>query len=258
MLDWSQTYAAIWRAKKGALRAVSAIDPIRLDDLVGIEHQKNALLENTRRFVEGKPANNALLWGARGTGKSSLIKALLNTLAPEGLRLIEMDREDLDDLIDIADDIRALPYRFILFCDDLSFEEGEQGYRGLKRILEGSIEAPPQNLRIYATSNRRHLVPEFTSDNVGTRVGSDGEIHYGDSVEEKISLSDRFGLWLSFYQGSQEEYLFIVNSYFPNYQGDPELLRREALRFAQHRASRSGRTAKQFYNYFSGLRSSDY
>jgi len=254
MLDWSQTHAAIWRAKKGTLRAVSAIDPIRLEDLVGIEYQKETLLENTRRFVEGKPANNALLWGARGTGKSSLIKALLNTLAPEGLRLIEMDREDLDDLIDIADDIRKLPYRFILFCDDLSFEEGEQGYRGLKRILEGSIEAPPENLRIYATSNRRHLVPEFQSDNHATRIGSDGEIHYGDSVEEKISLSDRFGLWLSFYQGTQEEYLSIVNSYFPDYQGDSEELRREALRFAQLRASRSGRTAKQFYNFFSSSR----
>jgi predicted AAA+ superfamily ATPase len=249
-MDFQNSYAAIWRAKKELLKPVKHLEDISFDNLIGIERQKVKLIENTRRFLEGLPANNVLLWGARGTGKSSLIKALLNTYKDEGLRVIEIERDDLDDLIEISDIIRDLPYRFIIFCDDLSFEEGEKGYKGLKRILEGSIEAPPENIKIYATSNRRHLITEYHRDNQGISLGSNGEIHYSDSVEEKISLSDRFGLWLAFYHGSQQEYLDIVDSYFKDFKGDRELLHKEALRFAQSRASKSGRTAKQFYNSY--------
>jgi hypothetical protein len=248
-IDWKNCFGAIWRAKKEYLKPVVDIDKITFDDLIGIDRQKNELIINTERFLNDLPSNNVLLWGARGTGKSSLIKALLNAYQVKNLRIIEIDRDDLDDLIEISDMIRHLPYKFIIFCDDLSFEEGEKGYKGLKRILEGSIETPPNNVKIYATSNRRHLITEYRSDNEGTKV-ENGELHYSDSVEEKISLSDRFGLWLSFYSGSQAEYLTVVDSYFKEYKGDRELLHLEALRFAQVRASRSGRTAKQFYNSF--------
>jgi predicted AAA+ superfamily ATPase len=252
-IDWKNCFGAIWRAKKEYLKPVIHIDEITFDDLINIDRQKNELRINTERFLNDLPSNNVLLWGARGTGKSSLIKALLNAYQAKNLRIIEIDRDDLDDLIEISDMIRHLPYKFIIFCDDLSFEEGEKGYKGLKRILEGSIETPPNNVKIYATSNRRHLITEYRSDNEGTKV-ENGELHYSDSVEEKISLSDRFGLWLSFYSGSQAEYLTVVESYFKDYQGDRELLHAEALRFAQVRASRSGRTAKQFYNsYFKSL-----
>jgi uncharacterized protein len=249
-IDWQNCFAAIWRPKNEYLKPVKYIDGIGFESLVGIEQQKLKLIENTERFLDGLPSNNVLLWGARGTGKSSLVKALLNTYAPKNLRVIEIDRDDLDDLIEISDMIRDLPYKFIIFCDDLSFEEGEKGYKGLKRILEGSIETPPENLKIYATSNRRHLITEYQRENDGTVVGNNGEIHYSDSVEEKISLSDRFGLWISFYSGTQAEYLEVVDSYFKDYKGDRELLHTEALRFAQSRASKSGRTAKQFYNTF--------
>lgn len=251
-IDWKNCYAAIYRAKKEYLKPVFHLDTPSLDSLVGIQRQKAELLENTQRFVEGLPSNNALLWGARGTGKSSIVKAMLGHFKQRGLRLIEIDRDDLDALIDIADGIRDLPYYFIIFCDDLSFEEGERGYKGLKRILEGSIELPPQNIKIYATSNRRHLIPEYHSENQSVHVGKEGEIHYSDSVEEKISLSDRFGLWLSFYSGNQKEYLDIVDSYFKDFTGNVELLHQKALQFAASRASKSGRTAKQFYNSFYG------
>lgn len=250
-MDWKNTFAAIYRAKKEALKPVKYLDEITLNDLVGIEQQKEEILLNTKRFLNDLPANNVLLWGARGTGKSSLIKAILNEFKQEGLRLIEIDRDDLDDLIEIADEIRELPYKFIIFCDDLSFEEGEKGYKGLKRILEGSIEQSPKNIKIYATSNRRHLITEYQRDNNGTKVGNNGEIHYSDSVEEKISLSDRFGLWLGFYHGTQDEYLSVVDSYFKNYEGDKEELHKLALQFAQRRASKSARTAKQFFNAIS-------
>jgi predicted AAA+ superfamily ATPase len=249
-IDWKNDFAAIWRARRELLKPVKHIENISFDDLIGIERQKNVVIENTERFLDNLPSNNVLLWGARGTGKSSLVKALLNTYASKGLRVIEIDRDDLDDLIEISDMIRHLPYKFIIFCDDLSFEEGEKGYKGLKRVLEGSIESPPENVKIYATSNRRHLITEYHSDNDGTTVGSNGEIHYSDSVEEKISLSDRFGMWISFYHGTQAEYLEVVDSYFKEYQGDREFLHAEALRFAQSRASKSGRTAKQFYNSY--------
>ncbi|WP_345994065.1 ATP-binding protein [Sulfurimonas sp. HSL-1716] len=249
-MDWKNCYGAIWRAKKEYLKPVKNIDGITFDDLVGIERQKKEIIRNTERFLDDLPSNNVLLWGARGTGKSSLIKAVLNEYGTRGLRIIEIDRDDLDDLIEIADLIRNLPYKFIVFCDDLSFEEGEKGYKGLKRILEGSIEAPPENVKIYATSNRRHLITEYQRDNEGTVIGNNGELHYSDSVEEKISLSDRFGLWLSFYHGTQAEYLKVVDSYFKEYEGDREILHAEALRFAQVRASKSARTAKQFYNSY--------
>ena len=249
-INWKSDNAAIWRAKKEFLKPVKHIENITFDNLIGIDIQKQQLIHNTERFLDGLPSNNVLLWGARGTGKSSLIKAILNKYADKGLRVIEIDRDDLDDLIEISDMIRNLPYRFIIFCDDLSFEEGEKGYKGLKRILEGSIESPPENVKIYATSNRRHLITEYRSDNEGTKLGANGEIHYSDSVEEKISLSDRFGLWISFYHGNQVEYLEVVDSYFQDYKGDREFLHAEALRFAQARASKSARAAKQFYNSF--------
>lgn len=250
-LDWHQVEAAIWEPHSASLRAVKRIDPIRLDQLIGLDQQKSALLENTRRFLAGEPANNVLLWGARGTGKSSLLKAAFNAFRDQGLRLIQVDRDDLAALPRIVAGIRDLPHRFLVYCDDLSFAEHERGYRQLKTVLEGSIELPPENLRIYATSNRRHLLPEAMRDNLETRV-EDGEIHYGDAVEEKISLSDRFGLWLSFYSGSHAHYLEIVDSLFQGPDIDREALHEAALLFAASRGSRSGRTAQQFFNQYSG------
>lgn len=249
-IDWENCFAAIYRAKTSSLKPVKYLDSITLDDLVGISKQKEQVIRNTKRFLDGNLSNNVLLWGARGTGKSSLIKALLNEYKNDGLRVIEIDRDDLDELIDISDVIREESFKFIIFCDDLSFEETEKGYKGLKRVLEGSIEAPATNIKIYATSNRRHIVAEYQRDNEGTSVANNGEIHYSDSVEEKISLSDRFGLSIGFYSKTQQEYLEVVNSYFKNYKGDKEELHKKALQFAQSRASKSPRTAKQFYNSF--------
>ena len=248
-IDWANTYAALWRQHTQQLRAVKRLDAIRLDQLVGIDRQKQALLENTRAFIAGQPANNALLWGSRGTGKSSLVKGLLNQFSDQGLRLLEVDREDLQWLPEITDLICDQPYRFILYCDDLSFEEGDASYKGLKRILEGSIELPPENLLVYATSNRRHLLPEFMEDNLSSKVVGN-EVHYADAIEEKISLSDRFGLWLSFYQPNQQQFLNIVESYFPDYP-NVEVLHREALTFARGRGNHNGRTAQQFARQFS-------
>ena len=248
-IDWNKTYAAIWRQRKAYLRPVQKIDSVALVDLVGIDQQKQRLIENTLRFINDKPANNALLWGARGTGKSSLIKALLNEYKEDGLRIIEVDKTDIMYLPEIVDDIRELPQWFVLFCDDLSFETTETSYKALKSVLEGSIELPPNNVLLYATSNRRHLVPEFMSDNLDTvNIGS--ELHYSDNVEEKISLSDRFGLCLSFYSISQKEFLTIVDSYFPNYERSRDELHDAALKFSRERGARSGRTAKQFYNSY--------
>jgi len=251
-IDWDQIYAAVWRQQTSKLRPVRAIDPITLDTLIGIEVQKEALVKNTERFVARKPANNALLWGARGTGKSSLIKALLNRYKLNGLRLIEVFKSDLHNLPFIVDSIRELPHRFIIYCDDFTFEENDNSYIALKTILDGSVEQPPTNVLLYATSNRRHLMPEYMKDNLETSI-VDGELHYSDSVEEKISLSDRFGLWLSFYQVDMEGYLRIVESYFPNYKGDKTKLFEAARMFSLSRASKSGRTAKQFYNFYSGI-----
>lgn len=246
-IDWNNTHAAIWRPGSGRLRPVHRADPVRPEQLLGVERQKRALMTNTERFLAGQGANNALLWGSRGTGKSSLIKAMLNAYAERGLRMIEVDADDLGDLPEIIDPLLALPYRFVIFCDDLSFEQGDSRYKGLKRVLEGSLELPPENVLVYASSNRRHLLPEQASDNQGTRVVGT-ELHHGDAVEEKISLSDRFGLWLSFYPISQPEYLEIVDFYFRDWSGDHDELHAEAIRFAQARGVRSGRVARQFFN----------
>lgn len=249
-IDWSKTPAAIWRPRRGILRPVKDLDPIQLDQLLGIDQQKQKLIDNTERFLQGLSANNALLWGSRGTGKSSLVKALLNRYFEEGLRVIEIEKDDLIDLPEIVDDIRELPQRFIIFCDDLSFAEGENSYKAMKSVLDGSIERPPRNVIIYATSNRRHLMPEYKSDNTQTELVA-GELHYGDSVEERLSLADRFGLWLSFYPINWEEYFRIVDSYFPDYEGDRKELHEAARQFALLRASHSGRTARQFYLSYS-------
>lgn len=255
-INWQTTVAAVWRSNKQSLKAVKTIDVVYLDQLIGIDRQKKELIENTKNFIAKKPANNALLWGSRGTGKSSLIKALLNEYQKEDLRLIEIFKTELHNLPDIVDDIRELPYRFIIYCDDFSFDINDDSYIALKTVLEGSIEAAPENVIIYATSNRRHLVPETRQDNNESQM-IDGELHYTDAIEEKISLSDRFGLWLSFYQPDQDTYLNMVESYFKNNKKsllykDRAELHRQAVRFATSRASRSGRTAKQFFNYYAG------
>jgi len=249
-IDWSNTAAAVWRARQDFLRPVKSVDPVTLDSLIGIDEQKRQLVRNTERFLSGQPVNNALLWGARGTGKSSLIKAILNEYQDRDLRLIEVFKNDLQNLPDIVDQIRDLEYRFIIYCDDFSFDEGDTSYIVLKTVLDGSIEAPPDNVVLYATSSRRHLMPEYMKDNLDSGV-VDGELHYADAIEEKVSLSDRFGLWLSFYSPDQQGYLAIVDSYFADYQGDRSRLHEEAIRFAMRRASRSGRTAKQFFNAWS-------
>lgn len=249
-IDWDNINAALWRHHKAILQPVQHVDPVRLQDLIGITDQASALSRNTERFLQQLPANNALLWGARGTGKSSLIKAILNEYKDRGLRLIQIFKHDLHDLFDMVSEIRDLPYRFIIYCDDFSFEMNDDSYVALKTVLEGSIEQAPDNVLIYATSNRRHLLPETMQDNLASKMVGE-ELHYADAIEEKISLSDRFGLWLSFYQPNQDAYLNIIDSYFKDYAGNRKELHREAIRFAQTRASRSGRTAKQFYNYFS-------
>ncbi|MDR2623522.1 MAG: ATP-binding protein [Methanobrevibacter sp.] len=248
MIDWKKTPAAIYRAKNDSLKPVFETDPIALDNLLNIDHQKKILLENTEKFIKGEPASHALMWGSKGTGKSSLIKAILNHFFNDGLRLIEFFKDDLGALVDIGDEIKKLPYKFIVFSDDLSFDLCDSSYNGIKSIIEGSIELPPKNILIYATSNRRHLIPEYFSDNDETIVDN-GEIHYSDNVEEKISLADRFGLWIPFYQGNINDYLRIVDSYFPHISDNKrEKLHVEAKKFSSLRGgSKSGRTAKQFY-----------
>lgn len=248
-VDWHIHRAAIWRSRTQTLRAVTHIDTIELDDLKQIDVQKRHLLENTLNFVNGATVNNVLMWGARGTGKSSLVKALLNKYAEWGLRVVEVDKDDLVDLPEIVDEIRDLPYRFILFCDDLSFSEGETSYKALKSVLEGSIESPPENVVLYATSNRRHLIPEHARDNDDVAIVN-GELHYGDVVEEKLSLADRFGLWVSFYPFSWDEYFALIDHYFEDVPGDKAAIREQARQFALLRATHSGRTAKQFYKQF--------
>ena len=250
-IDWQTTYAAIWRPRKGYLRAIDNIDPIGLERLIGIDEQKAQLMRNTDRFLIGAAANNALLWGARGTGKSSLIKAILNEFKSRGLRLIQVDRNDLVELPEIVDDIRKLSQRFIVFCDDMTFEQGEASYRALKSVLDGSIEEPPANVLIYATSNRRHLLPESMSENQeAVLVGRD--LHLGDTIEEKLALSDRFGLWLSFYPVNWQGYLDIIDHYFEQYRGDRKALHEAAKQFAMARGgTKSGRAALQFYKAYS-------
>ncbi|MGL1833230.1 ATP-binding protein [Rhodocyclaceae bacterium SMB388] len=248
--DWSGTTAFRWRRRngRGALQAVPQPHRIRLQDLKDIDEQKSRIDRNTRQFIEGRLANNVLLTGARGTGKSSLVKALLNAYAQRGLRLIEIDKDDLVDLPELVELVHDRPERFIVFCDDLSFEEAEPGYKALKSVLDGSVAAVPDNVLIYATSNRRHLMPEYHDENLLTRH-IDGEVHPGEAVEEKISLSDRFGLWVSFYPFSQEEYLAIVGHWLKTFGASKREIvacRQEALQWALMRGSRSGRVAWQF------------
>ncbi|MDX1803076.1 MAG: ATP-binding protein [Alcanivorax sp.] len=249
-IDWRSTPAAIWRGRRRALRAIAHPDPVRLEDLLGIDTQKARLIQNTERFLAGQPCNHVLLWGSRGTGKSSVVKALLNSYHRQGLRVIQVDKDDLVDLPEIVDDIRERRQRFIVYCDDLSFEDGENQYKHLKTVLEGSLELPPENVRIYATSNRRHLVPEYLKDNAQSQV-VDREIHHGDVVEERISLADRFGLGLSFYPISEAQYFAIVDHLFGAVADRPQLHVR-ARRFSMEKGVRSGRTARQFYNQFVG------
>jgi hypothetical protein len=252
--DWDNAIAFRWRRPggkdgRGYLQSVTHIGHITLSDLHNIEQQKQQIEQNTRQFVHGKPANNVLLTGARGTGKSSLIKACLNQYAKQGLRLIEVDKDDLVDLPDIVDLVAGRPERFIIFCDDLSFEEGEGGYKALKVALDGSVAAQSDNVLIYATSNRRHLMPERMSDNASYTHTEDGDLHPGETVEEKISLSERFGLWVSFYPFRQDDYLDIVAHWLRHFGvGDDQIAEAQpdALRWALQRGSRSGRVAWQF------------
>jgi predicted AAA+ superfamily ATPase len=255
--DWSAAVAFRYRRRGGSglIEPVRHAASIRLDALVEVEPQKERLLRNTAQFMAGQGANNVLLTGARGTGKSSLVKACLNEFAPQGLRLIEVDKTDLVDLPDIVDLVAERPERFIVFCDDLSFDEGEPGYKALKSILDGSIAQASDNVLIYATSNRRHLLPEYMKENLSYRHTEDGEVHPGEVVEEKISLSERFGLWVSFYPFSQDEYLAIVAQWLRNFgvtEAAIAAARQESLVWALERGSRSGRVAYQFARDYSG------
>jgi predicted AAA+ superfamily ATPase len=256
--DWDAAIAFRYRKRSvnhGNLEPVRHIGAIQLSDLKEIDVQKEKIERNTKQFVEGKSANNVLLTGARGTGKSSLIKACLNAYSSQGLRLIEVDKADLVDLPDIVDVVSARSEKFIVFCDDLSFEEGEPGYKALKSILDGTIAASSPNVLIYATSNRRHLLPEYMKENLTYQHTDDGEVHPGEGVEEKISLSERFGLWISFYPFNQEEYLAIVIQWLQHFGVDhkkfPES-RPQSLVWALERGSRSGRVAYQFARDFVG------
>ena len=255
--DWSASVAFRYRKRggSGVLEPVRHVATIRLEQLREVEPQKERLLRNTRQFVESVGANNVLLTGARGTGKSSLIKACLNDFADRGLRLIEVDKADLVDLPDIVDLVADRPERFIVFCDDLSFDEGEPGYKALKSILDGSVSQSSDNVLIYATSNRRHLLPEYMKENLSYQHLENGEVHPGEVIEEKISLSERFGLWVSFYPFSQDEYLAIVAQWLRGF-GVPDdaiaAARQESLVWALERGSRSGRVAFQFAKDYSG------
>lgn len=255
--DWSSSVAFRYRKRGGSgrLEPVRHVATIRLADLCEVEPQKERLLRNTRQFVGGHGANNVLLTGARGTGKSSLIKACLNEFAPQGLRLIEVDKADLVDLPDIVDLVGERPERFVIFCDDLSFDEGEAGYKALKSILDGSVAQASENVLIYATSNRRHLLPEYMKENLTYQHTEDGEVHPGEVVEEKISLSERFGLWVSFYPFTQAEYLTIVAAWLHAFGVDDAAIaaaRQESLVWALERGSRSGRVAYQFARDYAG------
>lgn len=255
--DWSASIAFRYRRRgnSGVIEPVRHVATIRLADIVEVEPQKERLVRNTAQFVAGHGANNVLLTGARGTGKSSLIKACLNEFAPQGLRLIEVDKADLVDLPDLVDLVAGRPERFVVFCDDLSFDEGEPGYKALKSILDGSVSQASDNVLIYATSNRRHLLPEYMKENLTYTHTEDGEVHPGEVVEEKISLSERFGLWVSFYPFTQDEYLAIVAQWLRGFGVDEAAIaaaRQESLVWALERGSRSGRVAFQFAKDYSG------
>ena len=256
--DWNDAIA--WRYRKrangcGVLEPVRHVGAMQLSDLQNIDVQKEKIARNTEQFVSGRTANNVLLTGARGTGKSSLIRACLHSYAPQGLRLIEVDKADLTDLPDIVDVVASRPEKFIIYCDDLSFEEGEPGYKAMKSMLDGSVSAATANVLVYATSNRRHLLPEYMTDNLAQQKSENGEIHPGEVVEEKISLSERFGLWVSFYPFSQDEYLRVVAQWLSALGMDAttiESARPEALVWALERGSRSGRVAHQFARDYAG------
>lgn len=257
--DWGAAVAFRYRKRASGggalLEPVRQLAPLQLDDLQEIDGQKARLVRNTAQFVHGRPANNVLLTGARGTGKSSLIKACLNTFAAEGLRLIEVDKADLTDLPDLVELVAGRPERFIIYCDDLSFDEGESGYKALKSILDGTVAQSGDNVLVYATSNRRHLLPEQMKDNLAARHDDNGELHPGEAIEEKISLSERFGLWISFYPFSQREYLAIVAQWLQHFGLDDVAMaaaRQPALVWALERGSRSGRVAYQFARDFAG------
>jgi len=256
--DWNASIA--WRYRRrssghGTLEPVRHVAAMSLEALKEIDVQKEKIERNTRQFVEGKPANNVLLTGARGTGKSSLVRACLHAFAAQGLRLIEVDKADLVDLPDIVEVVAGRPEKFIVFSDDLSFDEGEPGYKALKSILDGSVAASTANVLIYATSNRRHLLPEYMKENLSYTHTDDGEVHPGEVVEEKISLSERFGLWVSFYPFNQAEYLAIVAQWLSSFGVDAaaiEAAKPEALVWALERGSRSGRVAYQFARDYAG------
>ncbi len=261
-IDWKECPAANWRRHSfsGYLEPIIDINKTDLDHLLGIDEQKAIVEENTRQFIAGYPANNVLLWGTRGTGKSSLVRALLNRYAEQGLRIIQVDKNDLVYLPEIFAAIKDAPYRFILLCDDLSFEQGEITYKMLKSALDGSVYAAPANVLIYTTSNRRHLIPEYMTDNLGAKMVNN-EIHHGESVEEKISLSDRFGLWVSFRTFSQEHYLRVVQQGIEilaeenqlDFKWDKEL-EKTAIDWSREKSKRCGRTAFQFARYWVGRR----
>jgi predicted AAA+ superfamily ATPase len=261
-VDWSHSMAARWvrEGRSGYLMPLEVSLDMRLSDLIGVDLQREQLGRNTRQFIDGLPANHALLWGSRGTGKSSLIRALLAEYAKAGLRLIEIERDHLGDLPRVVELLQKLPQRFVLFCDDLSFEAGESDYRVLKSVLDGSLEQAPDNVLLYATSNRRHLVPEKESDNLNWQH-VDGELHPSEAVEDKIALSDRFGLWLSFYPFTQEHYLNVVEHWITQlalaagltWQRDEDL-DKQAVRWATGRGNRNGRCAYQFARYWVGLK----
>jgi len=256
--DWSQSIAFRYRRRRsgqGVVTPIAHVGAMRLDDLREVDDQKEKLRRNTEQFVRGLPANNVLLTGARGTGKSSLIRACLHAYAEQGLRLVEVDKAELVDLQDIVELVAQRPERFVIFCDDLSFDEGESGYKALKSVLDGSVAATTPNVLIYATSNRRHLLPEYMAENLSYTHTADGEVHPGEVVEEKISLSERFGLWISFYPFSQEEYLRIVEQWLAVLKVPTtawESARAQALVWALERGSRSGRVAWQFARDFVG------
>ena len=256
--DWSQSIAFRYRRRttgRGVIAPVAHIGVIGLDDLKEIDVQKEKIQRNTEQFVQGLPANNVLLTGSRGTGKSSLIRACLHAYASHGLRLIEVDKAELVDLPDIVELVAQRPEKFIVFCDDLSFDEGEPGYKALKSVLDGSVAAATPNVLVYATSNRRHLLPEYMAENLSYTHTPDGEVHPGEVVEEKISLSERFGLWVSFYPFNQDEYLQIVVQWLAALGVESSRIagaRPEALVWALERGSRSGRVAWQFARDFAG------
>lgn len=253
-IDWTSCHAANWRRHSfaGYLEPVENVEPVALADLLGIEEQKRTIEDNTRQFLAGYPANNALLWGTRGTGKSSLIRAILNKYAADGLRIVQVDKSDLIHLPDIVDSIRKLPYRFIIFSDDVSFEVGESSYKMLKSALDGAVYAPPENILIYVTSNRRHLLPQFETDNRGAMLVNN-EMHHGEAIEEKISLSGRFGIWVAFHPFSQEHYVTVVRQWIEKLSAQQAVVlpwteeaREAAIQWGYDKGDNSGRIAYQF------------